>query len=85
MLKSVGIDNRHGHGGGTFEYDGSNIIPMGALKSYKGPCPMNPWTPRFEIRVKAIDEHGKVIAFGKKIKDILLYLNETHLRPMGDR
>jgi hypothetical protein len=29
---------------------------------------MNPWTPRFEMRVKAIDENGKVIAFGRKIK-----------------
>lgn len=67
-IKMVDIDNRYGHGGGTFEYNGSNIIPVGALKNYEGPCPMNPWKPRFEIKVKAIDENGKVIAFGRKIR-----------------
>ena len=30
-IKMVDIDNRYGHGGGTFEYDGSNLIPVGAL------------------------------------------------------
>ena len=54
--------------GGKFEYDGSNLIPVGALKNYEGPCPMTSMNPRYEIRVKAIDENGKVIAFGKKFK-----------------
>ena len=67
-IKMVDIDNRYGHGGGTFKYDGSNIIPVGALKNYEGPCPLNPWTPRFEMRVKAIDENGDVIGFGSKTK-----------------
>jgi phosphatidylethanolamine-binding protein (PEBP) family uncharacterized protein len=67
-VKMVDIDNRYNHGGGTFESDGSNLIPVGVLKNYKGPCPLNPWTPRFEMRVKTIDENGKVIAYGKKFK-----------------
>ena len=32
-VKMKDIDNRYGHGGGTFEYDGSNLIPVGALKN----------------------------------------------------
>jgi hypothetical protein len=67
-IKMKDIDNNYGHGGGTFEYDGSNIIPVGALKNYEGPCPLNPWTPRFEMRVKAIDENGDVIGFGIKTR-----------------
>ncbi len=67
-IKVVDIDNRYNHGGGTATYDGSDRIPVGALKNYKGPCPMSTMNPRYEIRVKAIDENGKVIAFGKKFK-----------------
>ena len=60
-IKMMDLDNRYGHGGGTFEYDGSNRIPVGALKNYEGPCPPSSMNPRYEIRVKAIDENGKVI------------------------
>ena len=49
-------------------YDGSDRIPVGALKNYEGPCPMSNMNPRYEIRVKAIDGNGKVIAFGKNFK-----------------
>ena len=66
--KMVDIDNSYNHGGGTVTYDGSDRIPVGALKKYKGPCPMMNMNPRYEISVKAIDENGKVIAFGKKYK-----------------
>ena len=62
------IDNRYNHGGGTFAYDGSNLIPVGVLKEYQGPCPVSYHPPRYEITVKAIDENGNVIAFGKKMK-----------------
>ena len=67
-VKMKDIDNNYGHCGGTFEYDGSNLIPVGALKNYEGPCPFHTMNPRYEIRVKAIDENGKVIAYGKKFK-----------------
>jgi phosphatidylethanolamine-binding protein (PEBP) family uncharacterized protein len=67
-IKMVDIDNRYNHGGGTVTYDGSDRIPVGALKNYKGPCPLSTMNPRYEIRVKAIDENDKVIAFGKKFK-----------------
>lgn len=67
-IKMIDIDNNYNHGGGTFAYDGSNLIPVGALKKYKGPCPVSFNPPRYEMRVKAIDENGNVIAFGKKFK-----------------
>ncbi len=67
-VKMKDIDNNYGHGGGTFECDGSNLIPVGALKNYEGPCPFINMNPRYEIRVKAIDENGNVIAYGKKFK-----------------
>jgi phosphatidylethanolamine-binding protein (PEBP) family uncharacterized protein len=67
-IKMVDIDNRYGHGGGTYNYDGLNLIPVAVLKNYEGPGPPSSMNPRYEIRVKAIDEKGKVIAFGKKFK-----------------
>lgn len=39
-IKMEHIDNSYNHGGGTVAYNGSDRIPMGALKKYKGPCPM---------------------------------------------
>ena len=67
-VKMMDIDNSYNHGGGTVTYDGSDHIPAGALKNYKGPCPMMNMNPRYELRVKAIDGNGKVIAFGKTFK-----------------
>jgi hypothetical protein len=67
-VKMVDIDNRYNHGGGTVSYDGSDRIPVGALKNYEGPCPPMNMNPRYEIRVKAIDDNGNVIAFGKTYK-----------------
>ena len=67
-FKMVDMDNRYNHGGGSVTYDGSDRIPVGALKNYRGPCPMMNMNPRYELRVKAIDKNGKVIAFGKKYK-----------------
>jgi hypothetical protein len=62
------LDNRYNHGGGTFANNGSNLIPEGALKKYEGPYPPGNMRPHYEISVKALDENGKVIAFGKKIR-----------------
>ena len=67
-VKMEDLDNNYNHGGGTFEYNGSNLIPVGAISGYRGPCPMSTMNPRYEIRIKAIDENGDVIAFGKKFK-----------------
>ena len=67
-IKMYDLDNRYNHGGGTVENDGSNIIPEGALKKYVGPYPPGYSTPLFEISVIALDENGKVIAFGKKLR-----------------
>ena len=61
------LNSRYDHGGGTVVYKNSNSIPKGALKNYQGPSPVY-GSPRYEISVKAIDEDGKVIAFGKKMK-----------------
>jgi phosphatidylethanolamine-binding protein (PEBP) family uncharacterized protein len=67
-VKMYDLDNRYNHGGGTVGNDGSNVISEGALKKYEGPYPPGNMRPRYEISVKALDENGKVIAFGKKIR-----------------
>jgi phosphatidylethanolamine-binding protein (PEBP) family uncharacterized protein len=33
------LDYPHNHGGGMVAYDGSGVIPVGALKTYDGPQP----------------------------------------------
>ena len=73
-FKMIDIDNRYNHGGGKVTYEGSGRIPVGALKNYEGPCPMMSMNPRYELRVKAIDDNGKVIAYGKNFK---IYPPET--------
>ena len=62
------LDHRYTHGGGTYAYNGSNLIPEGSLKEYEGPYPPFGSNPRYEISVKALDENGKVIGFGKKMR-----------------
>ena len=62
------LDHRYTHGGGTFAYNGSNLIPEGSLKEYEGPYPPFGSNPRYEISVKALDENGNVIGFGKKMR-----------------
>ena len=62
------LDHRYTHRGGTFAYNGSNLIPEGSLKEYEGPYPQLNSNPRYEISVKALDENGKVIGFGKKMR-----------------
>jgi len=61
---------RRDHGGGTVPYEGKNIIPEGAVTgTYEGPCPSG-WgaSPEYELTVKALDDSGKVLGIGKKIK-----------------
>ena len=67
-IKMYDLDNRYGHGGGTCANNGSNLIPEGTLGNYEGPYPPGNMRPRYEISVKALDDNGKVIAFGKKIR-----------------
>ena len=62
------LDNWYNHGGGTVVNDESNVIPEGALKNYEGPYPPAFSRPRYELSVKALDENGQVIAFGKKTR-----------------
>ena len=62
------LDHRYTHRGGTFAYNGSNLIPEGSLKEYEGPYPPLNSNPRYEISVKVLDENGKVIGFGKKMR-----------------
>jgi phosphatidylethanolamine-binding protein (PEBP) family uncharacterized protein len=55
----------YNHGGGTVKYQGSNIIPAGALKGYTGPCPPS-GQHTYTIDVQAIDATGTIIGFGEK-------------------
>ncbi len=50
------------HGGGTYKNDGTGVIPEGALKNYKGPCP--PTTHSYEFTVVARDAGGKTLSSG---------------------
>jgi len=54
----------YNHGGGTVTYGGSSLIPEGALKSYKGPCPPS-GGHQYQIKVKAIDTSGMMVGSGK--------------------
>jgi phosphatidylethanolamine-binding protein (PEBP) family uncharacterized protein len=56
------------HGGGAVENDGSGIIAAGSLKSgYNGPCPPS-GSHRYEFTVHAVDEEGRIIGTGKRMK-----------------
>jgi phosphatidylethanolamine-binding protein (PEBP) family uncharacterized protein len=53
------------HGGGNVAYDGSGLIPAGALTlGYNGPCPPNE-RHKYEFSVMAVNADGKIIGFGK--------------------
>jgi phosphatidylethanolamine-binding protein (PEBP) family uncharacterized protein len=53
------------HGGGEVEAPPNGVIPAGALKSYRGPCPSQQ-SIEYELRVSALDGEGRVIAQGKE-------------------
>ncbi|KAB2845542.1 MAG: hypothetical protein F9K44_16925 [Hyphomicrobiaceae bacterium] len=53
------------HGGGEVEAVAGGVIPAGALKSYRGPCPSQK-AIEYEMRVAALDAAGRVIAEGKE-------------------
>ena len=61
------LDNRYDHGGGDVTFRESGTIPEGALDKYRGPCPSY-GAPRYELTIKALDENGNVLAFGKKTR-----------------
>lgn len=51
------------HGGGEVEASPDGVIPAGALKSYRGPCPSQT-AINYEMRVAALDVSGRVLARG---------------------
>ncbi len=63
------------HGSGYVDNDGSGIITRGTVKgSYNGPDPPFPdMKHSYEISVKALDDKGNVIGFGKNAKVFLFY------------
>jgi phosphatidylethanolamine-binding protein (PEBP) family uncharacterized protein len=65
-VKMIDLDKMDfNHGGGTVKYEGSNVITVGALKSYKGPCPWN--QPHdYSIQIEAVDVSGVIVGFGEK-------------------
>lgn len=57
------------HGGGTIEYTGDGIVPAGALSSYKGPCPPDGKTHKYEFDVQALnDDKTLMLGRGKAAK-----------------
>ena len=56
----------YNNGGGSVEYDGSGIIPAGALKvGYNGPCTPPGSRHKYEFSVIARNANGEIIGFGK--------------------
>lgn len=53
------------HGGGEVAAAPDGVIPAGALKSYRGPCPSQQGI-EYEMRVAALDGDGRVLAQGKE-------------------
>ncbi|MGH6801865.1 MAG: hypothetical protein ACREC3_00660, partial [Methyloceanibacter sp.] len=51
------------HGGGEVDAAPGGVIPAGALKSYRGPCPSQK-ALQYEMRVEALDAAGRVLARG---------------------
>ncbi|MBC2737194.1 MAG: phospholipid-binding protein [Desulfobacteraceae bacterium] len=57
------------HGGGTVAYDGSDVIPAGALQDgYNGPCPPS-GSHRYQFTVKAIDAAGVIVGTGQQTRN----------------
>jgi hypothetical protein len=55
------------HGGGVVDYKGTPLVPAGALRDYRGPCPQGGKTTaavQYELRVSALDTKGAVIGYG---------------------
>lgn len=54
------------HGGGRVAYDGSGVIPAGALNiGYNGPCPPPGRRHEYVFSVMAMDNNGLIVGFGK--------------------
>jgi phosphatidylethanolamine-binding protein (PEBP) family uncharacterized protein len=67
-LKDLDVPNWN-HGGGTVAYDGSGLIPVGALQNgYNGPCPPS-GSHRYQFTVKAIDAAGVIIGTGQQTRN----------------
>jgi len=67
LLKIRMYDHAYSHDHGTvlMSYAGDGIIRKDRFKEIQGPCPV--WTPgRYQITIKAIDEHEAVIGIGSK-------------------
>jgi phosphatidylethanolamine-binding protein (PEBP) family uncharacterized protein len=64
------------HGGGELDAPPGGVIPPGALKSYRGPCPSQQ-SIEYELRVSALDAEGRVIAQGRERQSFA----PTRLRP----
>ena len=55
---------RFNHGGGSVANDGTGVIPVGALKNYKGPQPPRPEVHTYVFTVSALDADDRIIGVG---------------------
>ncbi len=63
-VELVDVDSAFGrHGTSEVDAASGGVIPAGALKSYRGPCPSQQAIV-YELRVHAVDEAGRVLARG---------------------
>jgi phosphatidylethanolamine-binding protein (PEBP) family uncharacterized protein len=69
FVELVDLDMKvYDHGGGTYAYNGSPVIPAGGLDGdYVGPHPPPGVVHRYEVTVKALDDSGVVIGEGRSV------------------
>lgn len=56
------------HGGGEVARPASDVIPLGALGSYRGPCPPAGATNRYRFQVQGIDAQNRIAAQGEAMR-----------------
>jgi len=66
-VKMFDLSNRYPHGKEKIKNDGSNKIKAGTIDPYQEPQPMFGPT-RYEFTIKALNQDGKVIGIGKKMR-----------------
>jgi len=63
------IDNpRFKHGGGEIPFKGKVNIKEGALRFYKGPCPLPGVTHSYKITVLALSADNNILGQGSAVK-----------------
>lgn len=55
------------HGGGDFQFAGSDVVAEGALKYFNGPCPPSQHSYKFTVKALNSDK-SKIVGIGEVVK-----------------